>query len=71
MYKLKKEKIGQLTSSVILNGMIEICEKNIPILLQDKRYDLFEPAEVKPLVEVKKEVKKKTTAKAPKTTEKE
>lgn len=70
MYILRKDKIGQKTHSKLLNGMLEINEKNASILLQEKRYDLFEPPVVKPLKEVKKEVAKKTTSKSNKTEEK-
>ena len=40
--RLKEELKGGTTKSKILNGMIKIEDKNIPIFLQEGRYDLFE-----------------------------
>lgn len=55
MSNLKKEFLGQITFSKILNKMIEINEANEYTLLVEGREDLFNVTNKKPLKEVKTE----------------
>jgi hypothetical protein len=52
MSKLKKEFLGQLTYSKILNGMVEINESTELALMLEGREELFIQTEKKPLKEV-------------------
>jgi hypothetical protein len=61
MSKLKKEFLGQMTFSRLLNKMIEINEANEFTLLSEGREDLFNVTNKKAL----KEVKKADTPEAP------
>lgn len=52
MSKLKKEFLGQLTYSKILNGMVEINESTELALMLEGREELFIQTEKKALKEV-------------------
>jgi hypothetical protein len=52
MSNLKKEFLGQKTFSRILNGMVEINEKNEFTLMLEGREELFNNATNKPLKEI-------------------
>jgi hypothetical protein len=57
MRKLKKKHLGHNTMSRLAGGYIEICERNIPILLEEGRHELFESPpkkELKPLTKKNK-----------------
>ena len=62
MYKIKKEHLGSRYNSAILNRTVEIIPENINIILADKRFNLLEMTEKKPLKPVAKKTRK-TSAK--------